>query len=160
MKLLDKFWIWYERHYTINVAVAAILFTLQLFHLYWLTTHVVIHRIIGVSLWDPTAFLQNVLILVDYTEIPALLTTSLVYIHELRNKFNWKSIWFLFFLNSQWLHIFWITDEFVIEQFTGSAPVLLPLWLAWIAIMIDYLELPVIFEILRKAFNALKKKPF
>jgi len=158
MKLLDKFWIWYERHYTINVTVAAILFALQLFHLYWLTTHVVIHRIFGISLWDPTTLLQNILILVDYTEIPALLTTSLVYIHSLRNKFNWKSIWFLFFLNSQWLHIFWITDEFVIEQFTGNSAVILPFWLTWIAIMIDYLELPVIFETLRKAFNTLKKK--
>ena len=158
MKLLDKFWIWYERHYTINVTVAAILFALQLFHLYWLTTHVVIHRIFGISLWDPTTLLQNILILVDYTEIPALLTTSLVYIHSLRNKFNWKSIWFLFFLNSQWLNIFWIKDEFVIEQFTGNSAVILPFWLTWIAIMIDYLELPVIFETLRKAFNTLKKK--
>jgi len=157
-KLFNKFWAWYERHYTLNITVAAILFTLQIFHLYWLTTHVVIHRIFGISLWDPTTLLQNILILVDYTEIPALLTTSLVYINELRKKFNWKSIWFLFFLNSQWLHIFWITDEFVVEQFMGNATVILPLWLAWIAILIDYLELPVIFETLKKAFIALKKK--
>ena len=156
---MNKFWAWYERHYTLNVTLAAILFTLQIVHLYWLTTHVVIHKVIGVSLWDPTPFLQLLLILVDYTEIPAIITTSLVYINELRRGFKFKSLLFLFFIDIQLLHIFWITDEFVIETFTGTGGgTILPLWLAWIAILIDYLELPVIFETLGKAFIALKKK--
>lgn len=157
-KIFDKFWVWYERHYTINLTVTATLFTLQLFHLYWLTTHVVIHRILGVSLWDPTTLLQNILILVDYTEIPAIVTTSLVYINELRKGFKLKPFLYLLFLDIQLLHIFWITDEFVVEQFSERAETILPLWLAWIAIMIDYLELPVIYETIKKAFNELKNK--
>lgn len=157
-QLFSKFWNWYERHYTINITVAAILFTLQIFHLYWLTTHVVIHKLIGISLWDPTNLLQNILILVDYTEIPAIITTSLVYINDLRKGFKLKSLLYLLFLDIQLLHIFWITDEFVVEQFMGNAAVILPLWLAWVAILIDYLELPVIFETLGKAFATLKKK--
>lgn len=157
-KIFNKFWAWYERHYTLNVTVAAILFTLQIVHLYWLTTHVVIHKIFGFSLWDPTSLLQYLLIVVDYTEIPAIITTSLVYINDLRKGFRIKPLLYLFFLDIQLLHIFWITDEFVLEQFTGRAETILPIWLAWIAILIDYLELPVIFETLRKAFKALKQK--
>ncbi len=157
-QLIKKFWAWYERHYTINVTVAAILFTLQIVHLYWLTTHVVIHKIFGFSLWDPTVFLQTIIIIVDYTEIPAIITTSLVYINDLRKGFKIKPSLYLFFLDIQLLHIFWITDEFVIESFTGTGGgTILPLWLAWIAIMIDYLELPVIFETIKKALIALKK---
>lgn len=155
----SKFWKWYESHLTFHTAFAAFLFTLQLVHLYWLTTHVVIHRLIGVSLWDPSPELQLILILVDYTEIPALITTSLVYINELRKKYSLKNIWFLIFLNSQWLHIFWITDEFVVESFTGSGGgTILPFWLAWIAIGIDYLELPVIYDTLKKTFKLLFTK--
>ena len=155
---INKFWAWYERHYTLNVTIAAILFTLQIIHLYWLTTHVVIHRIFGVSLWNPTIILQNLLIVVDYTEIPAIITTSLVYFNELRKGFKLKPLLYLLFLDIQLLHIFWITDEFVIEQFAGVGRTVLPFWLAWIAIMIDYLELPVIFETLYKASIEVRKK--
>lgn len=157
-KFITKFWSWYEKHYTINITVAAILFTLQIVHLYWLTTHVVIHELFGFSLWNPTTLLQNILILVDYTEIPAIITTSLVYINDLRKKFNFKPLLYLIFLDIQLLHIFWITDEFILEQFTQRAETILPIWLAWVAIMIDYLELPVIFETIKKAFDAVNKR--
>ena len=156
-KLFNKFWSWYERHYTLNVTVAAILFTLQLIHLYWLTTHVVAGRLLGESFFNPTSFWEIVIILVDYTEIPALITTSLVYINDLRKGFRFKPLLYLLFLDIQLLHIFWITDEFVVETFTGTgAGTILPVWLAWIAILIDYLELPVIFETLKKAFKAIR----
>ncbi|TSC87367.1 MAG: hypothetical protein G01um10147_688 [Microgenomates group bacterium Gr01-1014_7] len=139
--------------------VAATLFTLQLIHLYWLTTHVVSFKLFGLDLFSPPPFWETIIILVDYTEIPVLITTSLVYINELRKKFEFKSVLYLIFLNSQFLHIFWITDEFVLTSFTGQGPIVnLPIWLAWIAILIDYLELPVIFETLGKAFLAVKKK--
>ena len=158
-KLFSKFWSWYERHYTLNVTVAAILFALQLIHLYWLTTHVVLDKITGVGLWNPNELLQLLLIVVDYTEIPAIVTTSLVYINELRKRFTLKPCLYLFFLDIQLLHIFWITDEFVVDTFTGIANgTILPLWLAWIAILIDYLELPVIFETLGKAMKEVKNK--
>lgn len=98
------------------------------------------------------------MIVVDYTEIPAIILTSLVYVNEFREKRNAKSIFYLFFLNSQWLHIFWITDEFVITQFTGATFVMMPVWLSWLAIAIDYLELPVIYDTLKKFFASLLKK--
>lgn len=158
-KLFKGFFKWYEKYYTLNVTIAASLFALQLIHLYWLTTHVVAVKLFDQSFFTPPLFWQYIIIAVDYTEIPALITTSLVYINELRKKYNLKSIFYLIFINSQFLHIFWITDEFVVEQFTGRGTTMLPLWLAWVAIMIDYLELPVIFETLKKAFNQVKKLP-
>src|SRR3989344_759149 len=56
-------------------------------------------------------------------------------------------------LNSQWLHIFWITDEFVIQYLAGSDIGFLPFWLAWLAIFIDYLELPVMYDTIKRAIN-------
>lgn len=94
----------------------------------------------------------------DYTEIPAIITTSLVYINNLRKGLKLKSLLYLLFLDIQLLHIFWITDEFVVEKFVGSSQTIFPVWLAWIAITIDYLELPVIFETLKKAILEIRKK--
>jgi hypothetical protein len=34
----------------------------------------------------------------------------------------------------------------------------LPIWLAWIAILIDYLELPVIYDTLKKFYQSLRKE--
>lgn len=157
--LLQKFWDWYEKHYTLNVGVAAFLFLLQLIHLYWLSADVVSQRLTGHSYFELTGILEILVLFVDYTEIPAILTTSLVYINGLRKQFNGKDVAFLFFVNSQWLHIFWITDEFVVAQFTGRPEeTLLPVWLAWIAILIDYLELPVIYDTIKRFFVSLKQK--
>ena len=159
-KLLSSFFSWYQRNYSLNVGIASFLFVWQLVHLYWLTTDVVFLKLFGVSFFDVKGLWEYVLIIVDYTEIPALISTSLIYIHGLTQKFSWKNIWFLIFINSQWLHLFWITDEFVIEQFTGLGTKILPgeAWLAWFAIFIDYLELPVIFDTLKKFFVSLRKR--
>ncbi len=150
-RLTREFFAWYERHYTLNISIAAGLFLLQLVHLYWLSADVVAQRLTGTSFFPLSGALQFLVLVVDYTEIPALYSVSLVYINELRKGFGWKPVLYLFFLNSQWLHIFWITDEFVIREFTGAGGSSgLPAWLAWIAILIDYLELPVIVDTLRK----------
>jgi hypothetical protein len=151
------FWTWYEKHYVLNVTLAACLFTIQLVHLYWLTTDVVFERLIGESFFSPTPFWEYVIIAVDYTEIPALITTSILYLHELKIEWRWGSIVYLILINSQWFHIFWITDEFVISQFReAQESTILPTWLAWIAIVIDYLELPVIIDTIRKAIHSLR----
>ncbi len=155
---IRAFFDWYERHYVVNVGVAAGLFLLQLVHLYWLSTDVVAHRLTGESWFSPGGFLRYAILIVDYTEIPALVGVSLVYVNELRKGFNLRSALYLLFLNSQWLHIFWITDEFVLGEFTAEGtPSDLPAWLAWVAILIDYLELPVIFDTLRKLAVALRE---
>lgn len=148
--MVQKFFNWYERYYTLNLGIAAALFSLQLIHLYWLSAHVVAHKILGQSYFELSGIWQLLIVIVDYTETPTILLTSLVYLHHLRKGFNARSLWLLFFINSQWLHILWITDEFVIEQIAGRGAIGFPVWLAWIAIFIDYLELPVIFDTARQ----------
>jgi hypothetical protein len=151
------FWAWYERHYALNVGLAALLFALQLVHLAWLTGDVVLRRLSGegyLSFDGPFRFL---ILAVDYTEIPALIGTSLIYLNDLRKGWSTRSALFLLFLNSQWLHIFWITDEFVVAEFGGEGSGI-PAWLAWIAILIDYLELPVIVDTFRRLGAALRER--
>ena len=141
------------------VLVAAGLFLLQLVHLYWLTMDVVAMRLFDQSFFNPDGALYYAILVIDYTEIPALLGVSLVYINELRKGFSWRPLIFLAFLNSQWLHIFWITDEFVVNEFGGAAAgSSLPVWLAWVAILIDYLELPVIYDTIKKLGLALRER--
>ncbi len=155
--MFNKFWKWYESHTTLNTGISAGLFTIQLIHLYWLTTVVVFLKLFGRSFFNPSPTFETVMTFVDYTEIPAIIATSVLYINEMRIRFNFKSLLFLVFLNSQWLHMFWITDEFVIQKFSGgTAGIDLPTWFAWTAIMIDYLELPVIYDTLKKFFTPLK----
>ena len=72
------------------------------------------------------------------------MSVSLVYLHALHaTGLALRPVLYLAFLNSQWLHIFWITDEFVVGT-SGAGS--LPAWLAYVAILIDYLELPVMVD--------------
>jgi hypothetical protein len=84
------FWAWYERHYALNLTLSLGLFLLQLVHLFWLTTNIVALRLLGQSFFEFTGIWQYIIIAVDYTEIPALLSVSLVYIHALRKRFEWR----------------------------------------------------------------------
>jgi hypothetical protein len=152
------FWRWYESHYLLNVAFAAGLFVLQIIHLIWLLGDVVMPRLGVGALFDVGGVFEWLLIIVDYTEVPALVTVSLLYINELRRGFSWRAISYLAALNVQWLHLFWITDEFVLVAFSGGATVF-PVWLAWIAIFIDYLELPVMAATIRRLITALRGGP-
>ena len=158
MVIVQKFWDWYERHYKLVVKVTTILFLWQLIHLIWMAIVVVLPKLFGYERPGLPEWFNLLLAFVDYTEIPALIGTSLIYINELRKGFNAKSFGLLLFLNTQWLHLFWITDEFVLNAFAPQAVVALPLWLAWVAILIDYLELPVMYDTLKKYF-ALGKTP-
>ncbi len=152
------FWGWYERHYNVILWATTLLFLLQVVHLHWLGSHVILHRLIGHSLWNPSDFLQYLIIAVDYTEIPAIISTSMLYIYDLQKRFSWKPILFLILLNSQWLHLLWITDEFVVNQFADRVVTVLPVWLAWVAILIDYLEVPVMIDTFIKSGQALREK--
>ena len=149
--MLNNFWKWYQENYKLNLYITAGLFVWQLVHLYWLTMDVIGLRLFGYELWNVGKAGNLLISIVDYTEIPALILTSVFYINELKKEFSWKSVLFLILLNSQWLHLFWITDEIVVAQFTGAAAIALPVWLSWLAILIDYLELPVIYDTLKKA---------
>ncbi len=153
---MKKFWNWYEKNETLALGITTFLFVLQLIHLFWLFAHVIMLRLTGVSYFDPTGIWNFFILLVDYTEIPALIATSVLYLNEYRKTKSKKSLLFLLFLNTQWIHLFWITDEFVVTTFTGNAPLMIPAWLAWIAILIDYLEVPVIIDTLRKFIKEIK----
>ena len=146
--MLFKFWRWYKENLHFNRTLVAILFGWQLLHLFWLTTHVVAGRILGYPLFSPDDVYQYLLILADYAEIPALISGTLLYLHFSKERSSKKNIIFLVLINSQWLHLFWITDEFVVERFRDG-DTSFPVWLAWVAILIDYLELPVIFDTIK-----------
>jgi hypothetical protein len=159
-RVLHDFWAWYERNYALNVGITAVLFALQLVHLSWLSLDVVADRLTDEGYFPVHGFARFLILVVDYTEIPALISTSVLYLNDLRKGRVGRSLFFLALLNSQWIHLFWITDEFVVGEFQNgsSAGSNIPGWLAWIAIGIDYLELPVIFDTVRRFILAVRQE--
>ncbi len=146
---LAAFWQRYEK---LGLRITFILISLQLIHLYWLTADVVIKRIAddsspGLS-QNPVLFL--LFIVIDYVEIPALVSGLTYYsltVYKDRRR-SGKEMLLLVMLALQVFHIFWITDEVVYETFFGaSSAVEIPYYAAWIAILVDYLELPVIVDL-------------
>ena len=157
-KIIRQFLRWYDQYSDFNTVFAAFLFSIQLVHLVWLTTNVVLPGILEIAPLIAHRLFSAIVAVVDYTEIPALLATSLIYIRSFRQKTNRKDILYLVLLNLQWLHIFWITDEVVVEIFASEG--LITTWnpiLAWVAIFIDYLEIPVIIETLIRASKVLAR---
>jgi hypothetical protein len=53
----------------------------------------------------------------------------------------------------QSFHIFWITDDIVYSTFVGSELISMPEYFVWIAILIDYLELPVIYDLFKRTIK-------
>ena len=83
-------------------------------------------------------------------EIPGLIAGLTYYglIFYREPKKRGKNGLFFLLLAVQIFHIFWITDEVVYETFFGpSTAVQLPYLAAWAAILVDYLELPVIADL-------------
>ncbi len=157
MQIFDNFWQWYNKHYKTHLRLATFLFVLQLVHLFWMTTNVVAFRLWGTSLFP--RFMESALALVDYLEIPALISVTFIYINDiLQGRRSARAWWYVFLLNTQWVHLFWITDEIILANFTGTAPILIPTWLSWIAILIDYLELPVMYDTIRRSFSTIEEK--
>ncbi|MAZ67591.1 hypothetical protein CL652_02350 [bacterium] len=157
-EMWERFWAWYDRNYTLNVSIAAGLFLLQLVHLVWLGGEVATLRALGTALFDLTGMWETLIIVVDYTELPAIFTMTLVYIDAWRRGSKWNAVLMLALLHSQWMHIFWITDEFIVTTLSEPGSTILPNWLAWIAILIDYLEVPVVFDTLIKLGRSLREK--
>ena len=147
---LVGFW---HRYENLNLKIAFVLISLQLIHLYWLTADVVIQRITGESVLgvQQGSPLFIFFIIIDYVEIPALIAgltyySLSIYKHEKRAT---KNVLLLSMVAIQVFHIFWITDDVVYDSFFGSpsGSVEIPYYAAWVAILIDYLELPVIFDL-------------
>ena len=155
---LVGFW---HRYENLNLKIAFVLISLQLIHLYWLTSDVVIQRITGESILGVPhgSPLFIFFIIIDYVEIPALVAgltyyTLSIYKHE---KGSAKNALLLSMLAIQVFHIFWITDEIVYDAFFETRLVEFPLYVAWIAILIDYLELPVMADLFYKIIKGEKK---
>jgi hypothetical protein len=143
---------WYEHSSRLQLRIAAIVFALQLVHLVWLTTDVVLPRLFGALPLLSAHWAQLALVCVDYLEIPTLIMVSVAYINAFHLHHRAHDLFYFALLNSQWIHILWITDEFVANIFSTPS-VLSAVALAWIAILIDYLELPVIYETIRRAMR-------
>jgi len=158
MNLWKTFWGWYDRNYVLNVTIALVLFLIQIVHLTWLGGEVVATRAFGEALFTFEGIWEKIIVLVDYTEIPAIFTMTLVYVDAWRRGAEWNAILMLTLLHSQWLHIFWITDEYVVSTFSEHGQTVLPAWLAWVAIAIDYLEVPVIIDTCVKLYRAVIEK--
>jgi hypothetical protein len=147
---LVGFWHKYERF---NLKVAFFLISLQVVHLYWLTADVVVQRITGESALglSRSGPLFLLVIAIDYIEIPALVAGLTYYsltIYKHQKDDTVKNSLLLAMLAVQVFHIFWLTDEVVYDTFFGaSGAVEIPYYAAWIAILIDYLELPVIADL-------------
>jgi hypothetical protein len=151
-----RFWRWYQRHYLAVLVLTTGVFLIQLFHLYWLFTDVVLQRIFGHTFYPqgPVAHLLSLIsLMADYLEVPTLVSASLLYVNELRKGFSWRALGYLLMLNTQWIHIYWITDEVVVKYFAGDVPPEWNVFLAWIAILIDFLEVPVIVDTLRRVWR-------
>ena len=155
--LVQKFIDFYHRYETLGLKITFILISLQIIHLYWLTTDVVLQKIFGQSFFLVPRNLLPLFIVIDYIEIPALVSGIIFYIYSIRSgeEDSKKSYLFLGLLGVQVIHIFWITDDVVYSSFFNSSFVQIPSLLAWIAILIDYLELPVMGDLL---YKIIKKK--
>ena len=145
---LIGFW---HRYESLNLKIAFVLISLQLIHLYWLTADVVVKRLTGDSALGLTLDgpLFVFFIIIDYIEIPALVAGLTYYALNIYKRVKAaRNALLLAMLAVQVFHIFWITDEVVYETFFGSSSAVeIPYYAAWIAILIDYLELPVIVDL-------------
>lgn len=165
---MRSFWIWFDKHYKLNLTLTAAIFALQIVHLLWLLLDVIWLKVFGYSVFTLDGLARYLVVAVDYTEIPSLISVSLLYIHHLRKQFNWKEIFYLIFLNLQWIHLFWITDEFVVNSLSETTTLasdghahshsVLPAWLAFVAILIDYLELPVMYDVFKKVIKVFRSQ--
>lgn len=156
---LIGFW---HRYESLNLKIAFALISLQLIHLYWLTADVVIKRITGDSALGLTLDgpLFVFFIIIDYIEIPALVAGLTYYALNIYKRVKAaRNALLLAMLAVQVFHIFWITDEVVYETFFGSSSAVeIPYYAAWIAILIDYLELPVIVDLFYKTIVKGKRR--
>ena len=151
--MYKKFINFYLQYQNLNLKISFLLISLQLLHLYWLTTDAVLYRITGTDYFVEASGFVLLFIIIDYIEIPALVSGIIYYFFNLiynKKEKRIKDTIFLILLAIQSIHIFWITDDIVYSTFVGDDLIEIPDYLVWIAILIDYLELPVIYDLLKR----------
>lgn len=152
--ILQKIAGFWHRYENLNLKIALVLISLQIIHLYWLTTDVVLKRLVGTSFFAFPQIPLPLFVIIDYLEIPALIAGITFYsLNVYRQRKFGKDFLLLVALAIQIFHLFWITDEVVYDLLLGTIPIQIPVFLAWIAISIDYLELPVIGDLFYKLFR-------
>jgi len=161
--MFKKIMNFYLRYQNINLKISFILISLQLLHLYWLTTDVVLYRLTGIDYFGELSDFILLFIIIDYIEIPALVSGLIYYLFTIiydkkEKEKKIKNTVLLILLAIQSIHIFWITDDVVYTTFVGSDLIHMPEYFAWIAILIDYLELPVIYDLLKRIIKKEKEK--
>ena len=132
-----------------NKKIALILFCTQLIHLYWLAAYVLVPTILfGHVVVSHIVIPSWLFVSIDYIEIPALISGIFFYISAGRSK---KNILMLALLGSQIIHMFFLTDQVIINTFSEQPQ--FPVFFAVTAILIDYLELPVLVDLARNFFK-------
>ena len=131
----------YQRWEGLGLKVTFVLVSLQVIHLIWLSCFV-----LGVHLPLP----DIVFAAIDYLEIPALVSGVVFYVMTIiMGKDKRKNTLYIGLLLIQFVHIWWITDTFVYMAFNFNQY----LWLAAIAIGIDFLELVVVVDLYKRIRN-------
>ncbi len=130
----------YMRWEGLSLKVTFVLVSLQVIHLIWLSCFV-----FGVHLPLPDIVFASI----DFLEIPALVSGIVFYSAILFYYRKRKEVLYIGLLAIQFVHLWWITDTFVYIAFNFGQYV----WLAVIAIAIDYLELPVVYDLYKRIRN-------
>lgn len=131
----------YESYNKLLLRFTTILISSQIVHLVWLTYVATIPYFLFQEIWYlPENFIFAA---IDYLEIPALVLTSLFYFVNLSKK----NILLLGAIFIQFLHIVWITDTFILENAYDIG------FAIYIVILIDYTEIPVIIDFIKKSLN-------
>lgn len=121
------------------------LLLLQILHLTWLTTDIILQWGLFTEVWS------LIFISLDYLEIPALASGILTYLLIMRKEgVNIKSILFTNFLFLQFFHIFWLTDDVIAVMLVQKSYVDIPLHFAYFAIFIDFAEVIVIYDFIKR----------
>lgn len=131
----------FEKLKNFLVKISFILMALQIIHLFWLTCNVTLPMFNFNDLkFNEGSFL---FVSIDYLEIPSLIITSTSYLFIIfRENRKPKNILYLSMLLLQFFHIFWITDEFIVNYFYD-----LPFYLLVFVVFIDYSELFILFDL-------------
>jgi hypothetical protein len=131
----------FEKLKTFLIKISFILMALQIIHLFWLTCNVTLPLFNFNDLkFSEGSFL---FVSIDYLEIPSLIITCTSYLFIIfRESHKPKNILYFGMLVLQFLHIFWITDEFIVNYLDD-----LPIYLLVFVVFIDYSELFILLDL-------------
>ena len=84
--LIQKFVNFYHRYENLNLKITFFLISFQILDLYWLTTDVVLQKIFGHSFFMVPKNLLPIFVVIDYIEIPALISGLVFHSYNIRRE--------------------------------------------------------------------------